>query len=126
MSSASASSAQLTIETFEEPEEERNDISPEASTTVCADCGAMTPPLWRRGPNGDTVCNACSLYPEPGNRDHATTIRSNNRNPKTTTQVAQRRVTLGLAWSAAVVSQSTIPIFSTVRQNYLPVNTVLI
>ena len=31
----------------------------EKSTNVCSSCGTTTTPLWRRDPQGKTICNAC-------------------------------------------------------------------
>lgn len=43
-------------------------------------CGTKRTPLWRRAPNGSTICNACGLYLKARNTDRPT---NRNRHPAT-------------------------------------------
>ncbi|KAI8146071.1 hypothetical protein BJV82DRAFT_600328 [Fennellomyces sp. T-0311] len=49
----------------------------EVSATVCSNCGTTTTPLWRRAPNGDTICNACGLYYKARNQFRPPTLKRN-------------------------------------------------
>ncbi|KAG0166876.1 putative electron transfer flavoprotein subunit [Apophysomyces sp. BC1034] len=49
------------------------------SATVCAHCKTTTTPLWRRAPNGETICNACGLYLKARNNKRPTTLKRNSR-----------------------------------------------
>ncbi|KAI7877831.1 glucocorticoid receptor-like (DNA-binding domain) [Lichtheimia hyalospora FSU 10163] len=50
----------------------------EVSATQCANCGTTTTPLWRRAPNGDTICNACGLYFKARNQFRPPTLKRNS------------------------------------------------
>ncbi|KAG1450032.1 hypothetical protein G6F56_008469 [Rhizopus delemar] len=49
------------------------------SATECANCGTTTTPLWRRGPNGETICNACGLYLKARNVLRPPTLKRANK-----------------------------------------------
>ncbi|KAK4056046.1 putative PHD type zinc finger protein with BAH domain-containing protein [Microbotryomycetes sp. JL221] len=53
--------------TNEPPRKKRVSLSNQAGSRpgepqVCTNCGTQSSPMFRRGPNGATLCNACGLY----------------------------------------------------------------
>ncbi|KIW01942.1 hypothetical protein, variant [Verruconis gallopava] len=54
--------------------------SPSAATStgqVCSNCGTTRTPLWRRSPEGKTICNACGLYYKARNQMRPTNLKRN-------------------------------------------------
>lgn len=41
---------------------------------ICSNCGTTSTPLWRRSPQGNTICNACGLYQKARNTARPTTM----------------------------------------------------
>ncbi|KAI1824179.1 hypothetical protein F4861DRAFT_539203 [Xylaria intraflava] len=58
------------------------------SGQVCSNCGTTRTPLWRRSPQGDTICNACGLYLKARNSARPTNLKR----PPSIVTTAQTRV----------------------------------
>ncbi|KAJ8060474.1 hypothetical protein OCU04_010797 [Sclerotinia nivalis] len=42
---------------------------------ICSNCGTTRTPLWRRSPQGATICNACGLYQKARNASRPTNLK---------------------------------------------------
>ncbi|KAJ2895129.1 putative siderophore regulation gata factor [Zalerion maritima] len=60
-------------------EPNRMAVKPNPSTAhagqVCSNCGTTQTPLWRRSPQGSTICNACGLYQKARNAARPTNLK---------------------------------------------------
>lgn len=53
---------------------------------ICSNCGTTRTPLWRRAPDGSTICNACGLYWKARNTARPVNLK---RPPQTTTIILE-------------------------------------
>ncbi|KAK4061216.1 transcriptional regulator family: GATA type zinc finger [Trichoderma aggressivum f. europaeum] len=49
--------------------------APEQGGQVCSNCNTTRTPLWRRSPQGATICNACGLYLKARNAARPTSLK---------------------------------------------------
>lgn len=58
---------------------ERESFSPQPNVLYtgqkCSNCGTFQTPLWRRSPEGATICNACGLYFKARNSQRPTNLK---------------------------------------------------
>ncbi|ORY92313.1 hypothetical protein BCR43DRAFT_498156 [Syncephalastrum racemosum] len=54
--------------------------------TSCSNCGTTSTPLWRRSPQGETICNACGLYLKARNTTRPPWLKRNSTKRPTPAQ----------------------------------------
>ncbi|KAI7897615.1 uncharacterized protein BX663DRAFT_527698 [Cokeromyces recurvatus] len=92
-----------------------NNNNYEVSATICFNCGTTTTPLWRRGPNGETICNACGLYLKARNTLRPPTMKrkvknkQSNTNTTTTITTTTTTTTSSSSSSSLLTTENSIP-----------------
>ncbi|GMM57059.1 nitrogen-responsive transcriptional regulator [Maudiozyma humilis] len=120
-----------------------SDISASASNSTllsrkpavqCYNCKTFKTPLWRRDPNGNTLCNACGLFQKLHGTMRPLSLKSDvikKRNTKKKTKKAQAAAAAAAA--AAASAQGTtgntplpeqhamnMPVQNNIRRNFVP------
>ncbi|KAF8535979.1 hypothetical protein BDD12DRAFT_719709, partial [Trichophaea hybrida] len=76
---------------------------------VSSNCGTTRTPLWRRDPDGKTICNACGLYQKARNQSRPTNLKrpshggSNGDSANGATYVATDYVSSGTCPGGGIV-----------------------
>ncbi|KAK4157279.1 hypothetical protein C8A00DRAFT_11862 [Chaetomidium leptoderma] len=83
---------------------------------VCSNCGTTRTPLWRRSPQGETICNACGLYLKA--RNAARPI--NLKRPPTVTASGPRQSPVKLSPKAQVPLLPNAPVARYVAADQTP------
>lgn len=76
------------------------------TSQVCSNCGTTRTPLWRRAPDGSTICNACGLYLKARNTSRPVHLK---RPPQTTTIVMESGVRSPNPHASPEVTAVTVP-----------------
>ncbi|KAF8421306.1 hypothetical protein EV426DRAFT_536661, partial [Tirmania nivea] len=72
---------------------------------LCSNCGTTRTPLWRRAPDGQTICNACGLYLKARNTQRPMTLK---RPPHGTT-LNTTQTGAGATYVAVDVTEGSCP-----------------
>ncbi|KAK9467222.1 hypothetical protein V1512DRAFT_224610 [Lipomyces arxii] len=63
------------VHTDHAAEQQRQITDTDSVGQVCSNCGTTRTPLWRRAPDGTTICNACGLYLKARNTSRPVNLR---------------------------------------------------
>ncbi|KAI1763635.1 hypothetical protein GGR53DRAFT_360756 [Hypoxylon sp. FL1150] len=92
--------------------------SPATSTgQVCTNCGTTRTPLWRRSPQGATICNACGLYLKARNSSRPTNLK---RPPSTVSTATKRTPEKAAAGPCSQPGSANIPGATYVAADQMP------
>ncbi|KAI1770259.1 hypothetical protein F4818DRAFT_270386 [Hypoxylon cercidicola] len=73
----------------------RSNSTSNQSGQVCTNCGTTRTPLWRRSPQGATICNACGLYLKARNSSRPTNLKRPPSTVSTATKRTPEKTTSG-------------------------------
>ncbi|KAI8082729.1 uncharacterized protein BX664DRAFT_182012 [Halteromyces radiatus] len=82
--------------------------------TSCSNCGTQSTPLWRRSPQGETICNACGLYLKARNTTRPPWLKRNStKRPVPLAPVALAPAPIAMKLPIQPSPPAIVPIYST-------------
>ncbi|KAJ3333346.1 putative electron transfer flavoprotein subunit [Blyttiomyces sp. JEL0837] len=75
---------------------------------MCANCGTTSTPLWRRGPKGEVICNACGLYLKARNTYRPTWLKKRKQTARKVYDLTGHQGSINMAGTAGVPSAASL------------------
>ncbi|KAI8388584.1 uncharacterized protein BYT42DRAFT_560592 [Radiomyces spectabilis] len=97
------------------------------SCISCSNCGIQTTPLWRRSPQGQTICNACGLYLKARNTTRPRFLKCRSTKRRTTPPKLLAPALPYPPTTASIIrppSSSSSPSIPTTHASYTPTTVI--